>query len=112
MRISCAGVLLAPAVAPCFFHDLAVHASAGETRAGANPVKQQPTTSRIINGNVAQEGRYPYAVSLVSSGGGHFCGGKCFGGESTVLVDTPVSHNPISCIQRTILVILNLSDLL
>lgn len=61
------------------WHDCVVHART-ETRPGVSKTTDTSSSSssntRIINGQIAQEGRYPYAVSMVTRSGSHFCGGK------------------------------------
>ena len=49
----------------------------------AQPAKGEP---RIINGDNAQNGRYPYTVSLQrpASGNFHFCGGSLIGKSGVV----------------------------
>ncbi|KAL3823947.1 hypothetical protein ACHAXA_007918 [Cyclostephanos tholiformis] len=41
-------------------------------------------STRIVGGVEAQEGRYPYLVSLTSDGSDHFCGGTLIA-KDTVL---------------------------
>ena len=52
--------------------------------ASAQPAKGEP---RIINGDNAQNGRYPYTVSLQRPaflGNDHFCGGSLIGKSGVV----------------------------
>lgn len=38
-------------------------------------VKQQPPIDRIVNGQTAEEGQFPYQISLRTPNNFHFCGG-------------------------------------
>jgi len=43
------------------------------------PSSDRGLQTRIIGGDVANTGEYPYAVSLSDSSFGHFCGGSLIG---------------------------------
>lgn len=83
VRLSTSSLLLFRILLGLLLH----HVSAQETRGGVGKTKPSGE-SRIIGGSQATDGRYPYAVSLVS-GGSHFCGGAYGRGTREVHAGLP-----------------------
>jgi secreted trypsin-like serine protease len=64
------------------YSQLALLASTAFSTTSANKLlrgSQEDAHTRIIGGDEAGAGEYPYAVSLSDSSFGHFCGGSMIG---------------------------------